>query len=193
MTKILKLASALTLAGAVAASSLNAADEFKFLPIFLDDTYKAHAEVALVGGYIDIDSKGADDGADYGIELSFDCPVFTLPGDNLLRQQLTVTRHDESDFSMTTIEMNPYYFIGLTDDLILGFGPGIGGMFAEVDNGKDNWLFTYQVGGGLKYYMGNLLVGADVRWQWTTEKDFGSGEKEALDNMRVLAKIGYRF
>ncbi len=193
MTKILKLVPSLTLATALMTASLNAADEFKFLPIFLDDSYKAHAEVALVGGYIDIDQKGSDDGADYGVEFSFDCPVFTLPGDNLLRQQLTVTRHDESDFSMTTIEMNPYYFIRLADNLVLGFGPGIGGMFAEVDHGKDNWLFTYQVGGGLKYYMGNLLVGADVRWQWTTEKDFGSGEKEALDNMRVLAKVGYRF
>ncbi len=164
-------------------------------PIFTDDNFKANMEVAAVVGYMDFDRSAMDDRSVYGIELSFDCPVFTLPGNNPLRQQLSVNHSDKGGFEVTSIEMNPYYFIDMADDLVLGFGPGIGAVHGEPDGGKDQWLFSVQAGAGLKYYMDDFLVGADIRYQWTAEKNFSNvgGNKEDLENMRLLLKAGYRF
>ncbi len=167
-------------------------DEFKWLPIFNDDNFKANVEVAAVLGHMNFDGN-TKDGAVYGLELSLDCPVFTLPGDNPLRQQFSVNRYDKNGFEVTTIEVNPYYFVDLSEDLLLGFGPGIGGVYGDPDNGQDQWLFAVQAGAGLKYYIDDVVIGADIRYQWTAEKDFGSGQKEDLDNLRLLMKVGYHF
>jgi opacity protein-like surface antigen len=179
----------------IVTASYAQSDEFKMFPIFTDDDFKANIEVAAVVGYMDFDRSAIDDRNVYGVELSFDCPVFTLPGNNPLRQQLSVNRSDKGGFKVTSIEMNPYYFIDLADDLVLGVGPGIGAVHGEPDNGQDQWLFAVQAGAGLKYYMNNFLVGADLRYQWTAEKNFSNvgGQKEDLNSMRLLLKAGYRF
>ncbi|MDO9267370.1 MAG: outer membrane beta-barrel protein [Sulfurimonas sp.] len=180
------------LASAVLSTSAFAAErEFQVLPIFLDNSWKPQFEVAAVVGSTNFDNN-LKTGANYGVELSFDCPVFTLPGDHTLRQQLSVSRYDKNNFEVTVIEMNPYYFFKLSPDLLLGVGPGIAGVYGDPEGGKDNWAFAFQAGAGLKYYMDNFLVGIDARWQWTDEKDYGSG-KEDLDNMRILLKAGYKF
>ena len=170
-----------------------ASDEMKFFPIFTDENWKAKVEVAAVSGHMDFQGKGVDSGAISGIELSFECPVFTIPGENTIRQQLELSQYDKNGLRITTIEMNPYYHINLSDNLVWGFGPGIGAMNADADGNKDQWLFTVQAGTGLKYYMGDIILGADIRYQWTAEKDIGSGSKQDLDNTRFLLKVGYRF
>lgn len=170
-----------------------ASDEMKFFPIFTDENWKAKVEVAAVSGHMDFQGKGVDNGAISGIELSFECPVFTIPGENTIRQQLELSQYDKNGLRITTIEMNPYYHINLSDNLVWGFGPGIGAMNADADGNKDQWLFTVQAGTGLKYYMGDIILGADIRYQWTAEKDIGSGSKQDLDNTRFLVKVGYRF
>lgn len=188
--------SLLALAGsALLSSSLYSADEFQALPIFTNDNYKTNIEVALVSGYMGFSNSAIDGGMMYGLEVSLDCPVFTLPGNNLLRQQISVNRYSESGLDITTIEVNPYYFIDLSDKLVFGFGPGIGGAFVDASGGKETWLFTYQAGAGLKYYITeDILLGADVRWQGSVEKDYlGTGNQENLNNTRAMAKIGYRF
>lgn len=181
------------LASAVLSTSAFAtqSSEFKVLPVFLDDNWKPQFEVAAVVGSTNFDNN-LKTGANYGAELSFDCPVFTLPGDHILRQQLSVSRYDKDNFEVTVVEMNPYYFFKLSKDLLLGVGPGISGVHGDADGGRDDWAFAFQAGAGLKYYIDNFLVGVDARWQWTAEKDYGSG-KEDLDNMRILFKAGYRF
>lgn len=186
--------------GAAAASivlstsaSATVSSELKILPVFTDDNWCGQYELAVVGGSMNFDKSELSTGAVYGVEFSFDCPVFTLPGDHILRQQLSLSRYDKNNFEVTVIEMNPYYFFRLSKDLQLGVGPGIAGVYGDPDNGRDEWALAFQAGAGLKYYMGeNFLVGADLRWQWTAEKDFGAG-KEDLDNMRFLVKAGYRF
>ena len=162
-------------------SSLYGADELKILPIFTDDNYCGQVEVSAV--VQNVNFKHATNTA-YGAEVSFDCPVFTLPGNHVLRQQLTVLSYDTASGDSLSIEMNPYYFFKLQDDLELGVGPGIGGMKMG-----DEWCFTYQAGAGLKYYATqNIIVGADFRWQ-------GVEEKNGIDmeNTRLIAKVGYRF
>ena len=191
MKKISTLKSTL-LSMAVLSTVSFAGDEFKVLPFFYDDNYKANIEIAAVLGHIDFDGK-VNDGTTYGLEFSFDCPIFTLPGNSLLRQQLNLNRYDKNGLNITTIEMNPYYFVDLSKDLVLGFGPGIGAMNVDPDGADDKWLFTVQAGAGLKYYLNeNILLGADLRYQWTAEKDFGAGDED-FDNMRVLLKVGYTF
>ncbi len=188
MTNFSKYLSALLGTALLSTASFAASDEFKAFPIFTDDNWKAHIEVAAVAAHMNFDRAEIDNGMAYGLDLSFDCPVFTLPGDHLLRQQLTLSRYDKNGLKMTTIEMNPYYFVDLSKDLVLGFGPGIGGVHADVDGGKDQWLFAVQAGAGLKYYIDDFLIGADLRYQWTAKKEVGE-----LDNMRMLMKVGYRF
>jgi opacity protein-like surface antigen len=187
--------SLLTLAsGILLSSSVYGVDKFVAFPILNDPTYKPNIEVALIGGYVGFANNDLDGGSMYGLEVSLDCPVFTLAGDNLIRQQLSVNKYSKNSADVTTIEMNPYYFMHLSKDLLLGFGPGIGAAFVDVP-GKETWLFTYQAGAGLKYYINkNVLVGLDVRWQGSVDKDYtGSGKDDNLNNTRTLAKVGYRF
>ncbi len=181
--------SLLTASASVCAGS----DEFKLFPVFTDENWKAKMEVAAVAGQIDFDRKGVKSGPLYGVELSFECPVFTIPGENTIRQQLELSQYDKNGLRVTLIEMNPYYHIDLTNDLVWGFGPGIGAMHADPDGSKDQWMFTVQVGTGVKYYINDFFLGADLRYQWTAEKELGSGNKQDLDNMRYLLKAGYRF
>ena len=171
---------------------LAASDKFCVLPCFTDDNWKPNFEVAAVAGNMNFRQEGIKSGAVYGLELSFDCPVFTLPGDNLLRQQLNLSQYDKNGLRVTTIEMNPYYFIDISDKLVFGFGPGIGAVHADQDGAKDQWMFAAQVGAGVKYYINDFIIGADLRHQWTASKDFGNG-KQDLDSMRFLVKAGYRF
>lgn len=191
MKSIQKGLGALLASAVLSTSAFAAESEFQVLPIFLDDNWKPKFELAAVAGSTNFDSSRKT-GANYGVELSFECPVFTLPGDHILRQQLSLSRYDKDGFEVTVIEMNPYYFFTLADNLLLGVGPGISGVHGDADGGKDEWAFAFQAGAGLKYYIDDFLVGVDARWQWTAEKDYGSG-KEDLDNMRILLKAGYRF
>ena len=194
MKHIKKILGALVTAAVLSTSAIAAERELKVLPIFTDDNWCGQTEVSVVMGSSNFDKDGLSTGVNYGVELSFACPVFTLPGDHILRQQLSISRYDKDNFEVTVIEMNPYYFFRLSDNLLLGVGPGIAAVHGDPDNGDDKWAFAFQAGTGLKYYLtDNVLVGADLRWQWTAEKDFGTGTKEDLDNMRVLIKVGYRF
>lgn len=173
-------------ASSLLVSSLNAADEFVMLPVFNDATFKANVEVALVGGAISFSEGDSDTSTIYGAEISLDCPVFTLPGDNLLRQQFSVNSYSDAGVDMLTLEVNPYYFITLSESMVLGFGPGIGGAKVDVASQDSQWQFTYQAGAGVKYYMENFLIGADLRYQAST------GDIE-INNTRFMAKVGYRF
>ena len=178
---------------ALITSSLYSADEFKALPIFTDSDWKANIEVAVVGGYANYNNSAVGNDPMYGLEISLDCPVFTLSGDNPLRQQFSYNKFNNRGVDITTIEINPYYFIDLTDNMVFGFGPGAG--YAKVEaNGRDTSFVTYQVGAGVKYYSRNIFAGADIRWQGSKDKDyFGAGMQQDLENTRVMLKVGYRF
>lgn len=192
MKHIKKVLGSVVAAILLSTSALAADSEFKILPVFTDGNWCGQTEVAVVVGSSNFDKDELSTGANYGVELSFACPVFTLPGDHILRQQLSLSRYDKNNFEVTVIEMNPYYFFKLSQNLQFGVGPGIAGVHGNPDNGQDKWAFAVNAGAGLKYYMKNFLVGLDLRWQWTAEKDYGAG-KEDLDNMRVLVKAGYSF
>mgnify|MGYP000618979087 CR=1 FL=1 len=192
--KLFKKGLLAVVASILVTSSLHANDELKILPLFLDDDYQCQIEVSLVAGHSSFHNSTLGSGTIYGIEGGFDCPVFTLPGDHILRQQLILTRYSKGNVDITSIAMNPYYFVDLSDKLVLGFGPGIGGSKVDV-GGRITWMFTYQAGAGLKYYFdNNIIVGIDYRWQGSVQKDYlGTGSKDNLDNTTTMLKVGYRF
>ncbi len=170
-------------------SSVNAR-EFKALPI-LDGGFCPNIQVALSTGYMDLKNVSAD-GATVGIEISLDCPVFTLPWDNL-RQQIMLNHFDSDGLEMTNLEFNPYYIITLNNGVEWGFGPGFGVVFSDTAH-KSDTVFTFQAGTGLKYNISKqLYAGADIRRQWTQTADLGTNHAETLDNYRGQVKIGYKF
>jgi opacity protein-like surface antigen len=177
------------MAAALIISSANA-KEFKALPI-LDNGFCPNIQVGLTAGYMNLKNVDAQ-GATAGIEISLDCPVFTLPWDNL-RQQIMLNQFNSDGLKMTNLEFNPYYLITLNNGVEWGFGPGFGVIFSDTAD-KGDTVFTLQAGTGLKYNISKeIYTGADLRWQWTQEADIGLNQKEDLDNYRAQVKIGYKF
>ncbi len=186
--KLKYLAKAAVTASLLMAASANAG-EFKALPI-LDANFCPNIQVGLTAGYMNLKNVNAS-GATAGIEISLDCPVFTLPWDNL-RQQIMLNHFDSDGLEMTNLEFNPYYLITLDNGIEWGFGPGFGVVFSDA--GKSDTVFTLQAGTGLKYNISReIYTGADIRYQWTQKADLSAGYKEDLDNYRAQVKIGYRF
>ena len=177
------------LAASLLIGSAASAKEFKMLPI-LDGDFCPNMQVGLSTGYMNLKNVDAE-GSTVGIEISFDCPVFTLPWDNL-RQQIMLNHFDSDGLEMTNLEFNPYYLITLDNGVEWGFGPGFGVIFS---NARDSdTVFTLQAGTGLKYNLNkDYYVGADMRWQWTQEAALSPGMSEDLDNYRAQVKIGLRF
>jgi len=180
-------------AAAVVASFLitssASAREFKALPV-LDANFCPNIQVGLSAGYMNLSNVDAS-GTTVGIEISLDCPVFTLPWDNL-RQQIMLNHFDSDGLEMTNLEFNPYYLITLNNGLEWGFGPGFGVIFSDAQ--KSDTVFTLQAGTGLKYNISKeIYTGADLRYQWTQKADLSAGYKEDLDNYRAQVKVGYRF
>lgn len=186
--KFLTCAKAALLAFVLLGASANA-KEFKALPI-LDNNFCPNIQVGLSAGYMNLKNVNAA-GSTAGIEISLDCPVFTLPWDNL-RQQIMLNHFDSDGLEMTNLEFNPYYLITLNNGVEWGFGPGFGVIFSDAE--RSDTVFTLQAGTGLKYNINKeLYTGADVRWQWTQSAELAPGIKEDLDNYRAQVKIGYRF
>lgn len=164
--------------------------EFKALPI-LDKNFCPNIQVGVSAGYMNLKNVNAE-GSTVGIEISLDCPVFTLPWDNL-RQQIMLNHFDSDGLEMTNLEFNPYYLITMKNGVEWGFGPGFGVIFSDTDH-KSDTVFTLQAGTGLKYNISKeLYTGADLRWQWTQKAELTQNHTEDLDNYRTQVKIGYRF
>lgn len=177
------------LAASLVIGSAANAKEFKVLPI-LEGGFCPQPQVSLAMGYMNLKNVNAE-GATAGIEISFDCPIFTLPWDNL-RQQIMLNRFDSNGLAMTNLEFNPYYIITLNNGVEWGFGPGFGVIFSNAQ--KSDTIFTLQAGTGLKVNISKeLYAGADVRAQWTQEAQLSTGVREELDNYRAQVKVGYRF
>ncbi len=187
--KVSTVTKAMVLATMMATAPSVSAKEFKVLPI-LDGNFCGNVKVGAAAGYINFSNIPAA-GITEGVEITFDCPVFTLPWDNL-RQQIMLNRFNGDGLNMTSLEFNPYYIITLDNGVEWGFGPGWGVHW--TDTYKSDVAFSFQVGTGLQYNISKeLYTGADVRYQWTQQIDVTPGVSETLDNYRAQVKIGYRF
>ncbi len=160
----------------VLSTSAFAASETKMLPILSAD-YCPAPTVALMGGYTNYDDA---DGALYGIELGFACPIFQIKGLEI-NQVLSLTHYSENGFDINTLEMNPRIMFKVADKIKLGVGPGLGVLFTD-----DDTEFGFNVGASINYDITpGYFVGLETRYQWATE--------DAFDNSRTLVKVGMHF
>ncbi len=169
-------------------------NKVEFFPI-LEDNWDADLAVSATAGYMDIGNSIASGGATYGLQAAFNCPVFTIPGKNVILQQLSVNFYDNNDLELTTFEINPHYFWQLSDELRFGVGPGLGYIWTDTKGGKDPDLWAGQAGFAIEYRKGNLYANFGSRYQWTESARFryNSNKKDDMDNLLTTFKIGYNF
>ena len=180
------IASAVAAGLTLAAGTASAADWF---PI-ADEGYSAAPSVAVVGGSQEFDSDGADSGSIAGVEFALNCPLLAVDSGRI-RQQVSLTQYDEDGLETTHLELNPHYLFVDDGNLTVGAGPGFGLVQGDWDGGDDS-VFALQAGASVNYDFGPAFVGAEARYQWTTEADFGLVEED-LSNTRVMAKVGVNF
>lgn len=156
-------------------------------PAAQDANYQAQPTLALLGGIQDPDVRGAGADSLMGIELSLNCPLIQPPK-NRIRQQLSLSRYDDSGLELTSLEINPHYMMPLSEHLELGVGPGLGIVRAEAGRDEET-LYTAQAGASLQYRVGALYLGAEARYQLTTEDSLGGRDRD-VDNSRFLLKVG---
>ncbi|SFD15593.1 hypothetical protein SAMN05660831_00916 [Thiohalospira halophila DSM 15071] len=171
----------------LAAGTASAADWF---PV-AEDSYSAAPSVAVVGGSQEFDSDGADSGSIAGVEFALNCPLLAVDSGRI-RQQVSLTQYDEDGLETTHLELNPHYLFVDDGNLTVGAGPGFGLVQGDLDGAGDDSVFALQAGASVNYDFGPAFVGAEARYQWTTEADFGSVEED-LSNTRVMAKVGVNF
>lgn len=161
--------------------------------------YKAEPIISLMAGQMSPDDSDLDSGTIIGAELSLNC-VLLQPPTNRLRQQISVTRYDETidgvDLTITNIELNPHYVVEVAPNVEVGGGPGLGFVMtsADFDGSKDPNYFAFQLGASVHYTGLPVFLGAEWRYQMTTDEEFVSGgTKDDINNSRFAVKVGYAF
>jgi len=172
---------------ALSVSSVWAKDT-KLFPILSDGDYCLGPAVALVGGYgktNNVKSSGL-----YGVEFSLACPLLQL-SDFDIKQQVSLVHQNNDGYEATSFELNPHVMFDVANKVQVGVGPELGVLFAKGT--KSDTVFTYGLGASANYDLANnMFVGAEARYQWTTDAELG-GTKDDLNNFRTLLKVGVHF
>ena len=173
---------------ALSMTSLSAR-ETKLLPIMSDGEYCLGPAVALIGGYgktNNVKSTGL-----YGVEFSLACPLLQIP-DFDIKQQVSLVHQNSDGYEATSFELNPHVMFDVVKDIQVGVGPELGVLFAK--GAKSDTVFTYGLGTSANYDLANgMFIGAEARYQWTTDAELVSGVKNDLNNFRTLLKVGVHF
>jgi len=165
------------------------AADWEFFPIVNDD-YQYAPQLSLIGG--SMDPSDSDSGSMTGIELSLNCPLLKAP-EGIIRQQISYASYDENGLEVDSFELNPHYQIDIAPDVAFGFGPGFGYVSAQ-GAGIDDSAFTLQAGATLNYTVGQVVVGAEARYQFmVSDIETNNSSEVDLDNTRLMLKLGYRF
>ena len=184
MKKIVTVATATLLM-----STATFANDLKLLPV-LSDGYTPSWGVAVLGGYEK--TRDINGGGDYGVEVSLTCPLLQIPT-NTIKQQISIVNSATDGLAKTSVELNPHVMFDLGNRFELGAGPSLGLVYASYASSHDV-VFGAGVGASLTYNISSkYFAGVESRYQWTTDADFGSGNKVNLDNTRTIAKFGVHF
>jgi len=172
----------------LAASGAHANDDWTFMAASKEG-YKAEPTIAVMLGQMEPDQGDSD--TITGVELSLNCPMVQPPS-NRIRQQISVTKFDDDVSKITNIELNPHYLVEVSPGLEIGGGPGLGYVMVDTP-AKDESVFGLQLGVSAHYHGSSpLYLGAEMRYQFTTEADFGAGDTD-VNNLRYAVKVGYSF
>jgi len=145
--------------------------------------------VSVLAGQMMTKSSIGDDAIGVGLELSINCPLIQPPT-NRVRQQISYFNYKNGSSTINTVELNPHYVVEVMPKLEIGGGPGVGYVNADVD-GKSANMAAFQLGGSIHYRVSKFFIGAEGRYQWTTDGEDGTGTSNGAKNARVLLKIGY--
>lgn len=171
----------------ITASAATFADDWKLLPV-KDANYKPDVTLSLVGG--SLSGTPAGRGNYTGAELAFNCLMLQPPA-GVIRSKVSYGQFNQNGLKLSTLEVNPRWTTGITQNLTFGIGPGIGLVKADVA-GRTTNLAAFQIGVDLDYHIGALNLGLGARWQNTSNKAIATGMNGA-NNTLVQAKIGYNF
>ena len=185
-----KTVTSILVASTLAISSQAAvASGWKFFPVQTDD-YQFAPQLSVVAGTMK--PADGDSGSISGLELAINCPLVKAPN-GVIRQQISITSYDENGVEIQSFELNPHYQIDVAQDVAFGFGPGFGYLTAD-GAGLDDSAITLQAGATLSYTMGQVVIGAEARYQLAVnDMKTSTGADVDLDNTRFMLKLGYRF
>ncbi|HHJ80072.1 MAG TPA: hypothetical protein ENJ65_00400, partial [Candidatus Tenderia electrophaga] len=162
--------------------------EWDWFPVMGDD-YVMEPTASVIVGNQSFDDGGSD--SVMGIELSFNCPMLKPPT-NKIRQQVSMTKYDDSGVEVTSIELNPHYLVEMSPGLLVGGGPGLGYVAVDTRAGDDN-LLTFQLGASVHYNVNEtFFLGGDARYQIAGDADL-AGTDVNMNNWRVGLKAGVNF
>ena len=147
--------------------------------------------ISLMAGQMQSLSEIGDAAIGMGVEFSLNCPAIQPPT-NRIRQQVSYFNYQDGDSTLHTFEASPHYVIEVMPKLEIGGGPGIGFVSADVD-GKTANMPAFQLGGSIHYRINSVFIGAEARYQWTTNADVGNGKENGAKNARGVIKVGYDF
>lgn len=180
----------MTIAASMGVATAQAQD-WRFFPGG-DDDYRAQPTVSLIYGRTMPSATGFKDGNIAGIELSLNCPMLQPPR-NRIRQQLSYIHYSQADKEIDALEINPHYVVEIAPDLEIGGGPGLA-YIKTTTQINDPSLWGLNLGLSVHYRgLGPVFIGAEYRYQITSDEDFGNGTKEDLNNSRYDIKLGYEF
>ncbi len=172
------------------ATLAHAERETTLFPIITDADYCPEPAVALLVGYGERE-KAYDGDYMYGLELSLACPALQLETLDI-RQQISLVHQSKHGLRMTSLEFNPHVMFNLDDNVQLGVGPGFGIIVTDAD--KTDLIVGVNVGASLHYDIdATYFVGAEARYQWTSDAELSKGYEQSLDNYRTLLKVGMHF
>lgn len=186
-----KLLAALILGMAtIPASAAEGTGEWVMGPAFKPG-WDPHFTIAATAGYLDPDIQGVDGGSAYGLQLSLNCPWFSPPT-GAIRQQFNYNTFDNDGQEITSLEMNPRYFVSASPSILIGAGPGIGYVWTKSDLGKDKNVWALQLGADIEYRHEQLFLALGTRYMWTQNKELGIDNKGA-NNLLTQVKVGFNF
>ena len=167
------------------------AEGWTFLPV-TQSGYRAQPALSLLYGRMTPSATGFKDGNFTGLEVAFDCPLLQPPT-NRIREQLSYVHYSEGNKDIDSVEINPHYVVEVSPGFEIGGGPGLAYILTNTP-ANDPSLWGLNIGLSAHYApMGHLFLGAEYRYQITSDEDFGNGIKEDLNNGRFDIKVGYRF
>jgi hypothetical protein len=156
-----KLALAATL---VTLSFVASANEWRFVPLMTDPSFKLEPSIALTAN----------------------CGLLQDP-QNRMRTHINIGSKNEDDVSVNSFELSPRYTVPLGQGLSIGVGPSLA-VYRLSGRGYEETLLAGGVAAGINYRSGALFLGADVRFH-DTEKKQGAD----FDNWTVGVKVGVNF
>ena len=154
--------------------------------------YRAKPALSLLYGRMTPSATGFRDGNFVGLEVAFDCPLLQPPT-NRIREQLSYVHYSQGSRDIDSVEINPHYVVEVSPGLELGGGPGLAYILTNTP-ANDPSLWGLNLGLSAHYTpMDQLFLGAEYRYQITSDERFGNGINEDLNNGRFDIKLGYRF